>query len=659
MELTIDQALQKGIEAHKAGQVQEADRLYTAILKAQPKHPDANHNMGALAVGVGKFQEALPFFKTALEANPNTAQFWLSYIDTLIKLERLADAKAVLDQAKSEGGAKGDGFDQLEERLSIADKAPDEAAPEKNQKHPSILNTLKLVEAIKLAQKKAKDSSLEEARQIYQDILVKFPNNKAAIDGLKALTGGDVGDKSKVQDPPPAELQSLVNLYSQGQLQQTLKQAETLIQRFPRSPTLHNIQGAVLRGLGQLDLSIKAFKKALAIRPDFADVYYNMGNALKEQGKLEEALEAFNKALVIKPDYAVAWNNMGLIFQGQGKLEEAIDAYKKALAIKHDYADVYTNMGNALKEQGKKVEALEAYKKALAIKPGSAEAHNNIGIALKEQGKLEEAIKAYKKALAIKPDYAESYNNMGTAFKDQGKLKEAIKAYNKALAIKPDYWNAKHMLSSLTGKTTKTAPREYVENLFDAYARNFDETLVEKLEYNIPRILTDLTVGLHGSGSLGSVLDLGCGTGLTGVEIKEFCSSLEGIDLSNQMLERARTKRVYDKLSHVDIVEYLSNTVLNFDFFISTDVFIYVGELSDVFRLIKSQNRKPGKLVFSTEHTEKDGFHIEKSGRYSHSKSYIEGLCEQFNYSISHFSQTNLRKEKGKFLTGGIYLLDF
>ena len=71
MEITIDQALQKAIEAHKAGQVQDADRLYTAILKAQPKHPDANHNLGVLAVSVGKLQEALPFLKTALEANPS------------------------------------------------------------------------------------------------------------------------------------------------------------------------------------------------------------------------------------------------------------------------------------------------------------------------------------------------------------------------------------------------------------------------------------------------------------------------------------------------------------------------------------------------------------------------------------------------------------
>ena len=122
MELTLTEALQFGIEAHRAGKTEEADRYYTAILKAQPKHPDANHNMGVLAVGVGKVQEALPFFKTALDANPKIAQYWLSYIDALIKLDRMTDAKVVLDQAKSTG-AKGDGFDKLEERLaSFIDK---------------------------------------------------------------------------------------------------------------------------------------------------------------------------------------------------------------------------------------------------------------------------------------------------------------------------------------------------------------------------------------------------------------------------------------------------------------------------------------------------------------------------------------------------------
>ena len=117
MKLTPDQVLQKGIEAHKAGKAHEADQYYTAILKANPKHPDANHNMGVLAVGIGKDEEALPFFKTALEVNPNIAQYWLSYINTLIKLDRIADAKVIYDQAKTKG-AQGDGFDKLEARLS-------------------------------------------------------------------------------------------------------------------------------------------------------------------------------------------------------------------------------------------------------------------------------------------------------------------------------------------------------------------------------------------------------------------------------------------------------------------------------------------------------------------------------------------------------------
>ena len=122
MELTLVQELQKGIEAHKAGKAQEADRYYTAILKANPKHPDANHIMGVLAVGVGKVEEALPFFKTALEANPNTAQYWLSHIDALIKLNRMDDAKDVFDQSKS-NGLHGEGFDQLGQRLGVPESS--------------------------------------------------------------------------------------------------------------------------------------------------------------------------------------------------------------------------------------------------------------------------------------------------------------------------------------------------------------------------------------------------------------------------------------------------------------------------------------------------------------------------------------------------------
>ena len=94
--LTINQVLQQAVDAHKAGQSQEAHRLYAAILKVQPKHPEANHNLGLLALGIGKTRESLPYFETAIEVNPKKVQFWLSYIDALIKLRKLADAQSVL-----------------------------------------------------------------------------------------------------------------------------------------------------------------------------------------------------------------------------------------------------------------------------------------------------------------------------------------------------------------------------------------------------------------------------------------------------------------------------------------------------------------------------------------------------------------------------------
>ena len=103
MEITLYHALKKGIEAHRAGKAQEADLYYTAILKPNPKHAAAHHNMGILAVGLGKFEDALPFLERALEVNPNITQFWLSYIDALIKLDQLNKAKSVLKKAKSYG----------------------------------------------------------------------------------------------------------------------------------------------------------------------------------------------------------------------------------------------------------------------------------------------------------------------------------------------------------------------------------------------------------------------------------------------------------------------------------------------------------------------------------------------------------------------------
>jgi len=280
MELTLDQALQKGVEAHKAGNVQEADRYYTAIIKANPKHSDANHNMGVLAVGIGKVEAALPFFKIALEANPNIAQYWLSYIDALIKLERIADAKAVLEQAKSKG-VKGDGFDRLEQRMEGAKTNAVLGSQSQEPPQGRLANMLNLYS----------QGQYEEAHSQASKLLIKFPNS-INLHNISGAANAGLG-----------RLDAAIDSYNKA------------LSIKPDHAGVYNNMGNALKEQGKLEEAIEAFNKALSIKPNHADANYNMGCVLEAEGKVDEAIEAYNKAISIKPDYAEAYNNMGIALQ--------------------------------------------------------------------------------------------------------------------------------------------------------------------------------------------------------------------------------------------------------------------------------------------------------------------------------------------------------
>ena len=450
MELTLEEALKKGNEAHKAGHVQKAEKWYTAILQTHPKHPDANYNMGVLAVSVGITQQALPYFKTALEANPNIGQFWLSYIHALMKLGRSTEARTVFDQAKAKG-ASGEAFDQLEQQLSEQGLKINETntmgVKSSNSSKFNILHTIKLDKALRLAKKKSKDGQLEEAKNIYQDILQKFPKHKNASIALQSLVGGPT---VAPQDPPLEQLQSVISIYNQGQLQQALSHATEMLERFPNSVVLYNIAGASNAGLMQLDAAINNFKQALKIKPGNAEAYNNIGNALMGKGDLEAAVGSYKQALKVKPDFAEAYNNMGNALNAQGQPEVAIENYKQALKINPDYAEAVNNMGVALKDKGDPEAAIDIYKQALKIKPDYAEAYYNIGVALNDKGAEEAAIDSFKQALKIKPDYAEAYNNMGDILKGQGNSEAAANSFSQAVKIQPDNAEAHRLLSSLS-----------------------------------------------------------------------------------------------------------------------------------------------------------------------------------------------------------------
>ena len=265
MELTLDQALQKGVEAHKAGKALDADRYYTAILKADPKHPDANHNMGVLAVDVGKVTEALPFFKTALEANPKIAQFWLSYIDALIKLDKINEARTLFERAKSNGIA-GNKLKRLEQELrnrqSSSEHEPKNIDPSQDQ--------LQLL--LKLYSQKKLEEALAQAKKLVE----QFPNSAIPHNFCGAIYFGLAQDDAALKSykkavsikPDYAEA-----FYNMGRI---------LMESDPNS-------------------AVDCFDSAIKYKPNYADAYNNMGVVLLIVGNLEGAYENFSKALEMSP----------------------------------------------------------------------------------------------------------------------------------------------------------------------------------------------------------------------------------------------------------------------------------------------------------------------------------------------------------------------
>jgi len=271
-----------------------------------------------LAVGIGKTLEALPFFQTALETKPDVAQFWLSYIEALIKLGRIADAKTVLHQATKKG-FKSDAFAQLQKRLSKASKNPQHPPAEQIQAIMNLYNQGRLQQALFEVNK----------------MLERFPNSFILCNIAGASNAGLM------------QFDAAIDFFKRS------------LKVNPGNAEAYNNIGNVLNSKGDPDAALDYFKKALKIKPKFADVYNNIGNALNAKGDTDAAIGSYKKALKIKPDYAEAYYNKGIALKDKGEQKAAIDSYKRAIKIKPDYADAYSNTCELYERSNKLAELSE------------------------------------------------------------------------------------------------------------------------------------------------------------------------------------------------------------------------------------------------------------------------------------------------------------
>ncbi len=220
-----------------------------------------------------------------------------------------------------------------------------------------------------------------------------------------------------------------------GHWRSTLSLSQYMLERTPGEPQVINLLGYAFQTEGRLEESIKQYRKALEIAPDFVDARNNIAIVLKLQGRYAEAAVHYKVALQNEPTNANIHYNLANVLELQGNYDEAISHYHQALEIRPRHINALNNLANLLASQGKFDEAIGYYHQILKIKPNDWIAYNNLGATLEEQGKFDEAIAHYSMALRIKPDFSEAHYNMVYAFASQGKLDEGFRHYRQVLGI--------------------------------------------------------------------------------------------------------------------------------------------------------------------------------------------------------------------------------
>ncbi len=203
------------------------------------------------------------------------------------------------------------------------------------------------------------------------------------------------------------------------------------------------------------------------------------------------------------------------------------------------------------------------------------------------------------------------------------------------------------------------AVKQQVAAHWDRRASHFDEDFGHSIRTAAERAAWDriLDLVLAGRGHL-DALDAGCGTGLCGSLIEPYVQRLVGIDLSSQMLAKARARNVYDDLVKAELTGYLLAHPESFGLIVSADTLVYFGPLEDALRAARAALRGDGLLIFTVEAADDKhsavgcGYRLNPNGRYSHRQSYLSATIGSAGFTLLAMEPANLRNEGGKPVAG-------
>jgi predicted TPR repeat methyltransferase len=262
------------------------------------------------------------------------------------------------------------------------------------------------------------------------------------------------------------------------------------------------------------------------------------------------------------------------------------------------------------------------------------------------------ASELYEQTLELVPDYAPAWFELGKAYIALNNP-EAKAAFTRCLALEPDDRLGAGLYLTHTMSTT------YVSSLFDSYAHKFDTHLTNSLNYRGPKMLRLALEGFFTQQSrackFSTIIDLGCGTGLSGAEFAHMTSHMIGCDLSAGMIEQARRKNIYTYLLVEDAISCLNKYTA--DLVLAVDVLVYMGDLQPLFESLKQRLTPNGIFAFSAQHHDGSGYVLGSDMRYAHSVSYIEQLAQVNDLKVELIQQVSMRQDRGVDVAGLIVII--
>jgi len=390
------------------------------------------------------------------------------------------------------------------------------------------------------------------------------------------------------------------------------------------------------------------------------DSWNKRGDALSESGDRQGAIRCYHEAILCNGNHAPSYNNMGIEYKELGMYREAIACYKKALQIDSGLFQACYGMGVALQLLNEHDLAISAYETTLTIKPDLYIVYAALGDVYLNQGKVEQGIGCYKEYLKYSDDCLSVRESLAGAYVRIGDKPAAIEVYESIVRSGNEgALIAKYRISALRGENLKEIDPSSIKSLFDKASGSFEERLVGKLQYIAPSLLRSLydCVTAGSTEVIDKAVDIGCGTGLSGLEFRGVAKELIGVDVSPQMLEKAEEKNIYDDLVVDDVCDGLRRIEGEIDLAIAADVLIYIGDLNHLFEAVSEKISAHSLFVFSTEHMKEGDYSLEETGRYRHSYRYVREMADKYGFDVKKFSIENIRKEKGEPVEGGLYVL--